>query len=270
MWDEYDLHGSRTLLSCGGEVGGAAATPDLLILPGGGVAGGKDGLVSMDDDFIEGRPLLMDAAHDTRIVPQFDEPATTPLLTAYTYDTSNYLHEENDDDDNGDDDDDEPCSFEEILMANNISLGSTPDKDNTATYNIVSDLEDDCPDDSLTTKISNVPFPLEEEDSSKHEMPQLPMKNGSCRFNPYQPQPVQQQEKYTNRLGSPRSRRPFHRADYGRVSDLSFLSALEEDEVDESFSDMQDSESETVRDEKISNSQSPATLIQTSLSEIYL
>lgn len=139
---------------------------------------------------------------------------------------------EPDDDEENDMDDDDPCSFEEILLANNITLGSNCELNHAAKYNIVSDLEEDIPEPQ--TKIFNVPCSLEED---------------------------------VNKLGSPRSRRPFHRTDYGRVSDLSFLSALEEDDVDDSFSEMQDSDYEPVDRPR---GQQTATLIQTSLSEVFL
>lgn len=84
-----------------------------------------------------------------------------------------------------DDADDDTCSFEEILLANNISVDSCEDLtlDHSSKYNIVLDLEDDCPESAL--KISNVPSVVED----------------------------------ANRLGSPSSHRPFHRRDYSRVLD---------------------------------------------------
>ncbi|XP_064099968.1 fat-like cadherin-related tumor suppressor homolog isoform X2 [Macrobrachium nipponense] len=262
LWDDYDMRGSRTLLSYegAGEVVGAAATPDLLLLPGG------DGPVS-DDDFTEGKPLLSDAAYGVRPVRNFGEAAAaTPLLTVDARDADEYP---DDDDDDEDDDDDDPCSFEEILLANNITLGSTPELDNTAMYNIVSDIDDDYLE-PLSTEISSVPCPLaeEEEEDGEGDQQRLPLeeKHNYPHQNHYQQQP---QEKDISRLGSPRSRRPFHRTDYGRVSDLSFLSALEEDGVDDSLSELQDSECEPFVDEKETN-QPSATLIQTSLSEVYL
>lgn len=158
-----------------------------------------------------------------------DETAATPLLSMDVRDTQDLP----DDDEEEDDEDDDPCSFEEILLANNISLGSIPDLDldHNSKYNIVSDIEDDHPESP--TKISNVPSAEED----------------------------------VNRLGSPRSRRPFHRTDYNRVSDLSFLSALEEDGVDDSLSELQDSDHDP--SEKPSDQQT-AKLIQTSLSEVFL
>lgn len=267
MWDDYDMRGSRTLLGCSGGELGAAATPDLLLLPGG------DGPAS-DDDYTEGRPLLSDAMYGARIVRNSGEAAATPLLTIDARDTDEYP------DDEDDEDDDDPCSFEEILMANNISLGSTPDLDNTAMYNIVSDLEDDYLE-PLSSKISNVPCPLSEEDEGEEgeEEYHHPKQN---HYHPEEKEEEEEfhskqnhyhplQEKDINRLGSPRSRRPFHRTDYGRVSDLSFLSALEEDGVDDSLSELQDSEYENfVGEEEKPSDQSAATLIQTSLSEVYL
>lgn len=49
-WDDYDMRGSRTLVSCGGE-GATAAPPDLLMLNEG------TSLVHGDDP-MEGLPLL--------------------------------------------------------------------------------------------------------------------------------------------------------------------------------------------------------------------
>ncbi|KAK8746436.1 hypothetical protein OTU49_017016, partial [Cherax quadricarinatus] len=224
-WDDYDMHGSRTLVS-GGE-GAVAATPDLLLLP-------EDVPIEpspSEDGTMEGLPLLSGSGYDPRVATNAEEEtAATPLLSVDARDTQELPDDEDDDSD----DDDDPCSFEEILLANNISLGSTPelDLDITSKYNIVSDIEDDYPE--LSTKISNVPCSTEED---------------------------------VSRLGSPRSRRPFHRMDYSRVSDLSFLSALEEDDVDDSLSELQDSDYDPA--EKPTDQQT-ATLIQTSLSEVFL
>lgn len=157
-----------------------------------------------------------------------EETAATPLLSIDVRD----LDVEQDEDDENDIDDDDPCSFEEILLANNITLGSNCELNHAAKYNIVSDLEDDVPEPPK--KIFNVPCSLEED---------------------------------ANKLGSPRSRRPFHRTDYGRVSDLSFLSALEEDDVDDSLSELQDSDYEPM---DRPTGQPTATLIQTSVSEVFL
>lgn len=160
-------------------------------------------------------------------IPIHIEAAATPLLCVDARDVQDTT-EGNDDDGN-----DEPCSFEEILLANNISVESCQNlaTDHLSKYNIVSDLEDDCTESPL--KISNVPSAAEG----------------------------------VNKLGSPRSRRPFHRRDYSRVSDLSFLSALEEEGVDDSMSELQDSDYESV--DRTSNQQT-ATLVQTSLSEVFL
>lgn len=160
-----------------------------------------------------------------------EETVATPLLSVDVRDTQDLP---DDDDDDEDEEEDEPCSFEEILLANNITLGSTPDLDldHNSKYNIVSDLEDDYPEPT-NNKISNVPSSVED-----------------------------------NRLGSPRSRRPFLRTDYSRVSDVSFLSALEEEGVDDSLSELQDSDWEP--DNNKPSDQTTAKLIQTSLSEVYL
>ena len=161
-------------------------------------------------------------------IPAHRDTAATPLLYVDARDVQE-APEYNDDDGN----DDEPYSFEEILLANNISVDSCQDlsSDHLSKYNIVSDLEDDHTESPL--KISNVPSAADG----------------------------------VNKLGSPRSRRPFHRRDYSRVSDLSFLSALEEEGVDDSMSELQDSDYESV--DRTSNQQT-ATLVQTSLSEVFL
>ncbi|XP_042241898.1 fat-like cadherin-related tumor suppressor homolog isoform X2 [Homarus americanus] len=231
-WDDYDLRGSRTLVGCGGREGAVAAvTPDLLLLAEDTVAEPP----SSEDGIFEDLPLLSGRGYDPRVsVTPAGETAATPLLSMDVRDSQELPEDDDDDDDDEDDDDDDPCSFEEILLANNISLGSTPDLDldHNSKYNIVSDIEDDYQEPP--TKISNVPSSHEED---------------------------------VGRLGSPRSRRPFHRTDYSRVSDLSFLSALEEDGVDDSLSELQDSDYDPT--EKPSDQQT-ATLIQTSLSEVFL
>lgn len=219
-WDDYDLRGSRTLLGNGA----CAATPDLLLLP-------KElpSAAAADGGPLEARPLMSGLNHfGSGARNPEEETAATPLLSIDVRD----IDVEPDDDEENDMDDDDPCSFEEILLANNITLGSNCELNHAAKYNIVSDLEEDIPEPQ--TKIFNVPCSLEED---------------------------------VNKLGSPRSRRPFHRTDYGRVSDLSFLSALEEDDVDDSFSEMQDSDYEPVDRPR---GQQTATLIQTSLSEVFL
>ncbi|XP_063862581.1 fat-like cadherin-related tumor suppressor homolog isoform X4 [Scylla paramamosain] len=217
-WDDYDMRGSRTLVGCGD--GATAAPPDLLMLAEG------TSLVPTDD-VMEGEPLLPRSGHNS-YMPVHRDAAATPLLYVDARDPQE-ASEDNDDDGN----DDDPCSFEEILLANNISIGSSQDlaADHMAKYNIVSDLEDDCTESPL--KISNVPSAADG----------------------------------VNKLGSPRSRRPFHRRDYSRVSDLSFLSALEEEGVDDSMSELQDSDYESV--DRTSNQQT-ATLVQTSPSEVFL
>ncbi|XP_071532452.1 fat-like cadherin-related tumor suppressor homolog isoform X3 [Panulirus ornatus] len=210
-----------------GGEGAVAATPDLLLLAEDAAAAQPS---PTDDGTMEGLPLLAGTRCDPKVdADSGEETAATPLLSMDVRDTE----ELPDDDDDEDDEDDDPCSFEEILLANNISLGSIPDLDldHNTKYNIVSDIEDDHPESPI--KISNVPSAEED----------------------------------VNRLGSPRSRRPFHRTDYSRVSDLSFLSALEEDDVDDSLSELQDSDHEP--SEKPSDQQT-ATLIQTSLSEVFL
>ena len=171
--------------------------------------------------------------------------------------------EDDDDEDNSDDD---PCSFEEILLANNISLGSNEflnDKNltlppmgscNALKYNIVSEIEDD----PVEEKISNVPV----QDctvTSPYSVSFYSCKkdNENC---------LEEQVDLT-RLGSPRNRRPFIRTDYSRVSDLSFLSSLEEGDVDpsESFSEIQDSE-----DDLNDRSKTPSNKFNVSMSEVYL
>ncbi|XP_050721222.1 fat-like cadherin-related tumor suppressor homolog [Eriocheir sinensis] len=205
-WDDYDMRGPHTLV---GE-GATAAPPDLLMLSQG------TSLIHGDDP-MEGTPLLPCSA-------------ATPLLSVDARGGPDGRDAPDGDEDN---DDDDPCSFEEILLANNISVDSCQDLtlDHSSKYNIVSDLEDDCPESAL--KISNVPSIVED----------------------------------ANRLGSPRSRRPFHRRDYSHVSDLSFLSALEEEGVDDSMSELQESDYEP-RD-RVSEPLTP-TLVQTSLSEVFL
>ncbi|XP_050706393.1 fat-like cadherin-related tumor suppressor homolog [Eriocheir sinensis] len=167
----------------------------------------------------------MHAAH-TRCSPLAQGSVATPLLSE---DARGGPDGNEDNDDAGDD----PCSFEKILLANNISVDSCQDLtlDHSSKYNIVSDLEDDCPESAL--KISNVPSVVED----------------------------------ANRLGSPRSRRPSHCRDYSCVSDLSFLSALEEEGVDDSMSELQESDCELL--DRVSEALTP-TLVQTSLSEVFL
>ncbi|KAG0724815.1 hypothetical protein GWK47_039826 [Chionoecetes opilio] len=218
-WDDYDMRGSRTLMGCAD--GATAAPPDLLMLSEGA------SLVPMDD-MMEGLPLLPRPGYHT-CTPMHIDAAATPLL----YVDPRGVQEEPGYDDDDDGNADEPCSFEEILFANNISVDSCQDMgaNHLSKYNIVSDLEDDCSETPL--KISNVPSAAEG----------------------------------INKLGSPRSRRPFHRRDYSRVSDLSFLSALEEEGVDDSMSELQDSDYESV---DITSNPQAATLVQTSLSEVFL
>ncbi|XP_050707837.1 uncharacterized protein LOC126993056 isoform X1 [Eriocheir sinensis] len=206
-WDDYDMHGPHTLVGCGSE-GATAAPPDLLMLSQGtSLFHGVDPM--------EGTPLLLCSA-------------ATPLLSVDARGGPDGR-----DTPDGDEDNDDPCSFEEILLANNISVDSCQDLtlDHSSKYNIVSDLEDDCPESAL--KISNMPSVVDD----------------------------------ANRLGSPRSRRPFHCRDYSCVSDLSFLSALEEEGVDDSMSELQESDYELL--DRVSEPLTP-TLVQTSLSEVFL
>ncbi|XP_050707145.1 fat-like cadherin-related tumor suppressor homolog [Eriocheir sinensis] len=210
-WDDYDMRGPHTLMRCGGE-GATATPPDLLMLRQGTS-------LFHGDDPMEGTPLLPCSA-------------ATPLLSVDAQggpDGRDTPDGNEDNDDAGDD----PCSFKEILLANNISVDSCQDLtlDHSSKYNIVSDLEDDCSESAL--KISNMPSVVED----------------------------------ANRLGSPRSRRPFHRRDYSCMSDLSFLSALEEEGVDDSMSELQESVYEPL--DRVSEPLTP-TLVQTSLSEVFL
>ncbi|KAK4302799.1 hypothetical protein Pmani_025146 [Petrolisthes manimaculis] len=233
-WDRYDLRGSRSLLTCADP---GDATPDLLLLA-------QDTHAPAP---AEAYPLLPPAGgEEGEGAAGSEATAATPLLSVDARDSQEvYDDDEDNDDDDDDDDDDDPCSFEEILLANNITLGSTPDLalHLCPNYNMISELEDDEPPPPPPPPSNKVPL-------SPAKTSNLPAASEDV-----------------NKLGSPRSRRPFHRRDYSRVSDVSFLSALEEECVDESFSEPQDSDWEPPND---LNDPQAAKLIQTSLSEVYL
>lgn len=174
--------------------------------------------------------------------------AATPLLSIDARDSQDVY----DDDDNNNDND--PCSFEEILLANNITLGSTPGLalNLCSRYNMVSELDDD--DDEPPPP--HPPTPIH------NKVPLSPPKTSNIPLAA-----TSALDDINNKLGSPRSRRPFHR----RGLDVSFLSALEEECVDESFWEAQDSDWELHNDPN-DNPQAAAKLMQNSLSlsEAYL
>ncbi|CAL4149728.1 unnamed protein product [Meganyctiphanes norvegica] len=174
-----------------------------------------------DKNIMDKQPILNRLSNPPDVIMN----VATPLLISDARDDIMTIVDEEEDDE----DEDDPCSFEEILLANNISLGTNSDND-TMKYNIVSDLDDECPDYE-TMKISNVP--VEKED---------------C-----------------NKFGSPRSRRPFQRSDYSRVSDVSFLSTPEDESVKDSFSDIHESD-----DDSSENKLENRRMIQASHSEVYL
>ncbi|KAK4301747.1 hypothetical protein Pmani_026128 [Petrolisthes manimaculis] len=241
-WDRYDLRGSRSLLT--------QETPHLTCCCWPKIPTPRHLLTHTPycllDNLHYGHHLSA-GGEEGEGAAGSEATAATPMLSVDARDSQEVY----DDDEDNDDDDDDPCSFEEILLANNITLVSTPDlaQHLCPNYNMISELEDDEP-----------PPPPPPPPPPSNKVPLSPAKTSNL--------PAASED--VNKLGSPRSRRPFHRRDYSRVSDVSFLSALEEEcveTVDESFSEPQDSDWEPPND---LNDPQAAKLIQTSLSEVYL
>ncbi|XP_076038221.1 uncharacterized protein LOC143023548 isoform X2 [Oratosquilla oratoria] len=237
-WDDYDMRECGTLLTGGGSGGGGGDG-------GGGGGGGGSGnngeqlcntagaaalstfapvnrnnfsAAGKEEEETEGMPLLpRSSGTSPRILSGSGGKPDDPLLSNKRPDVTVK-----------DDVEDEQCSFEEILLANNISLSSddltSNLPDHKTRYNIISDLEED-PSTETGNKISNVPG-----DGDIHDHP-LSQGYGNPQQHPTRPHlPDVAPERY----GSPRSRRPFQRKDYARVSDVSFLSNLEETTIDPS------------------------------------
>ena len=97
--------------------------------------------------------------------------------------------------------DSEEASFDQVLRVNNISAGSSDggesENERASPVSVIEVSKD-------TIKYNIVKNEFEEEEKISN----IPSK----------------------RLGSPRSRRPYFRSDFGRVSDVSFISSLESDD----------------------------------------
>ena len=140
-----------------------------------------------------------------------------------------------------------------MLLANNISLDSSDDAINETPvasaakhpnmkYNIV--MSDD-PEGG--EKISNVPPTTIQTLAKTYAIPKI-RNDRQSRTEPRKRTNNSDLSSNQGRLGNPRSRRPIVKGDYGRVSDLSFISNATDSEPEPNglVSDFHDSEDEVL------------------------
>ncbi|RXG70910.1 Fat-like cadherin-related tumor suppressor-like protein [Armadillidium vulgare] len=168
QWDDYDLRGSSPILSTFG--------PQVGV--------NKDTNKNITTKVEKGPPEAAPLLEGNSITP------STPLLSTSEEggvegNRRNSYEEAT-----------SQCSFEDVLLQNNISSSDKNPPRPPLRFNIKNE-----------EKISNVDSQFEDDLEEKIPLKQEPK---SC-------------------MGSPRSRKPFVRSDFGRASDVSFLSTLEED-----------------------------------------
>ncbi|CAL4172489.1 unnamed protein product, partial [Meganyctiphanes norvegica] len=163
----------------------------------------QDGLTTSDEAIFEGLPLMNRLSGEDEQSSEEEGAKALPIFHSGKIKKINREQQNSPFSvDSNQEDDDEHYTFEEILHANNISLRTN--MNSKSQYNIVGDLVDE----SITP-------------ASRHN------ENLSTSY--------ENVDVFTNKFGNPRSRRPFNRLDYGRISDLSFLSSLDGDGMNDNL-----------------------------------